>query len=62
MVIMDCITFSHITCPFFSPLKIRWKNINFILGTVMQYLVPLNVLFILFRQFNKPHVVLLFRL
>jgi len=28
----------------------------------MQYLVPLNVLFILFRQFNKPHVVLLFRL
>lgn len=58
---MDCITFSHITFPFIRPLKMR-QNMTFILGCFMQYLVPFNVLFILFSHFNKPHVELLFRL
>lgn len=64
VVIMDCITFSHNAFPFIRPLKMRGGggNMNFILGSFMQYLVPFNVLFILFRQFNKPHVELLFRL
>lgn len=59
--IMDSITFSHITFPFIRPLKMR-QNMTFILGCFMQYLVPFNVLFILFSHFNKPHVELLFRL
>lgn len=60
--IMDCITFSHITFPFIRPLKIKRPNMTFILGCFMQYLVPFNLLFILFSQFNKPHVELLYRL